>query len=120
LPMNSAPRGEIDRPPFGKRLPALIATPDAQARMQSEENCPYPPEARNEMQTGTVVLLVYVSPDGSAANVQLDGDGSSGSAVLNLAAIKCVREMGHFPPKIVDSKPVGYWARTKFVWSFGG
>jgi len=120
LPMNTAPRGEIDRPPFGKRLPAVIATPDAQARMQSEENCPYPAEARNEMQTGTVVLLVYVSPDGSAANVQLDADGSSGSAVLNLAAIKCVREMGHFPPKIVDSKPVGYWARTKFVWSFGG
>ena len=120
LPMNTAPGGEINRPPFGKRLPAVIATPDAQARMQSEENCPYPAEARNEMQTGTVVLLVYVSPDGSAANVQLDGDGSSGSGVLNLAAIKCVREMGHFPPKIVDSKPVGYWARTKFVWSFGG
>jgi TonB family protein len=120
LPMNTAPKGEIDRPPFGKHLPAVIATSDAQARMQSEENCPYPAEARNEMQTGTVVLLVYVSPDGSAANVQLDRDGSSGSGVLNLAAIKCVREMGHFPPKIVDSKPVGYWARTKFVWSFGG
>jgi len=120
LPLSTAPRGEIDRPPFGKRLPAVVATPDSQARMQSEENCPYPVEARNELQTGTAVLLVYVSPDGSAANVQLDEDGSSGSSVLNLAAIKCVREMGSFPPKIVGTKPVGYWARTKFVWSFGG
>jgi TonB family protein len=88
--------------------------------MQSEEDCPYPVEARNAVQTGTVVLLVYVSPDGSAANAQLDGDGSSGSSSLDQAAVKCVREVGHFPPKLVGSKPVGYWARTKFVWSFGG
>jgi hypothetical protein len=28
--------------------------------------------------------------------------------------------VGSFPAKFVGSKPVGYWARTKFVWSFGG
>lgn len=119
-PVSAGIKGEIDRPPFGKKLPAVIAIADSQTRMQSEENCPYPEEARKEVQTGTVVLLVYVLPDGSAANAQLDGNGSSGSPVLDQAAATCVRELGRFPPKLVGSKAVGYWARTKFVWSFGG
>jgi TonB family protein len=119
-PVSAGIKGEIDRPPFGKKLPAVIAIADSQTSMQSEENCPYPEEARKEVQTGTVVLLVYVLPDGSAANAQLDGNGSSGSAVLDQAAATCVRELGRFPPKLVGSKAVGYWARTKFVWSFGG
>jgi TonB family protein len=119
-PASTANRGEIDRPPYGKKLPAVIATNDSLEQMESEKNCPYPAQARAAVETGTAVLLVYVSPDGSAANAQLDTDGTSSSPVLDQAAIKCVREWGRFPPKLVGSKAVGYWARTKFRWSFGG
>jgi TonB family protein len=117
---SAAIKKEIDRPPFGKKVPGVVATTESQSKMQSEEYCPYPAEARKEVQTGTVVMLVYVTPDGSTANAELDEDGSSGSPVLDQAAVKCVRELGRFPVKLVGSKPVGYWARTKFVWSFGG
>jgi TonB family protein len=121
LPQLSAEmRSEIDHPPFGKKLPSVVVTAGSQVKMESAESCAYPAEARNAFQTGTVVLLVYVLPDGSAANAELDANGSSGSPVLDQAAVKCMREMGNFPAKLVASKPVGYWARTKLVWSFGG
>jgi TonB family protein len=118
--LSAAVQSEIDHPPFGKKLPSVVATSDSQAKMEGGESCAYPAEARNEMQTGTVVLLVYVLPDGSAGSAQLDSNGSSGSPVLDQAAVKCVSAVGSFPAKFVGSKPVGYWARTKFVWSFGG
>ena len=119
-PVDAALKRELEHPPFGKKLPSVVATANSQAKMEGEESCAYPAEARNELLTGTVVLLVYVLPDGSAPNAQLDANGSSGSSILDQAAIKCVRELGNFPAKIVGSSPVGYWARTKFVWSFGG
>ena len=110
----------MDQPPLGKKLPSIFATAESQANMQSDDNCPYPPKARKEVQTGTVVMLVYVSADGSPTSTQLDAEGSSGSPELDDAAINCVKEMGHFPAKLVGSKPVAYWARTRFLWSFGG
>jgi TonB family protein len=118
--MSAAAKSELDHPPFGKKLPSVVATADSQAKMESVESCAYPAEARNELLTGTAVLLVYVLPDGSTANAQLDTNGTTGSPILDQAAIRCVSAVGSFPAKIVNNKPVGYWARTKFLWSFGG
>jgi protein TonB len=102
-------------PPIGKKAPAIIPSADAAEKLAT---CPYPDDARRQMETGTVVLLVYVSQTGSAANAQVDT--SSGSPSLDEAAVNCVKEFGQFTPRVVGKKAAGYWGRMKFNWSFGG
>jgi TonB family protein len=101
-------------PPIGKKVAALIPLPESASKLVS---CPYPEEARHQVETGTVVLLVYVSPQGVPANTQIDT--SSGSTSLDQAAVTCVQENGQFAPRIVGKQGVGYWGRMKFNWSFG-
>jgi TonB family protein len=100
--------------PIGKKVPAIIPLPEAAAKLAS---CPYPEEARRQVETGTVVLLVYVSPEGAAANTQIDS--SSGSTSLDQAAVNCVQEFGQFTPHMAGKRATGYWGRMKFNWSFG-
>jgi TonB family protein len=100
--------------PIGKNVPAIIPLPDAASKMTS---CPYPEDALRQLETGTVVLLVYVSPEGAAANTQVDK--SSGSASLDQAAVSCVQEFGQFAPRPTGKRGAGYWGRMKFNWSFG-
>jgi TonB family protein len=116
LPLRIARRNDTDPPPPGKFIPSISATADSQEVMNGDK-CPYPTEARNRVETGTVVLLVYVMPDGTAPNPQIDT--TSGSDSLDQAAITCIRDNGRFQPKLVGNKAMGYWARTKFRWSFG-
>jgi TonB family protein len=100
--------------PIGKKVPAIIPLPVAAAKLAS---CPYPEEARRQVETGTVVLLVYVSAEGAAANTQIDS--SSGSTSLDQAAVSCVQEFGQFAPHLTGKRATGYWGRMKFNWSFG-
>jgi TonB family protein len=100
--------------PIGKKVPAIIPLPDAAVKLAS---CPYPEEARRQVETGTVVLLVYVSAEGTAANTQIDT--SSGSTSLDQAAVSCVQEFGQFAPHLNGKRATGYWGRMKFNWSFG-
>jgi TonB family protein len=100
--------------PIGKKVPAIIPLPDSASKLAS---CPYPEDARRAVETGTVVLLVYVSPEGAAANTQVDA--SSGSASLDQAAVSCVQEFGQFAPHQTGKRGAGYWGRMKFNWSFG-
>jgi TonB family protein len=81
------------------------------------DSCAYPVEARRDGETGTVILLVYVASAGNAATAQVET--SSGSSVLDAAAVACIRTHGTFTPKRVDGVPVGSWGRMRFVWSFG-
>jgi TonB family protein len=105
-----------EHPPRGLRIPSITALPDSQAIMNSDK-CPYPVEARNRVETGTVELLVHVTPEGTVPNPQLSA--SSGSDSLDQAAISCIREFGRFPPKPGGPPKASYWGRTKFIWSFG-
>jgi TonB family protein len=108
-------QGDIDHPPMGKNIPAIVLTPESAA---SVDNCPYPEEARREVQTGSVVLLVYVAPDGIALNTKIDQ--SSGWPLLDAAAANCVRAHGQFAPKLVGKQAVSFWGRMRFNWSVGG
>lgn len=102
-------------PPIGKKVPAIIPSADAAEKLAT---CPYPDDARRQMETGTVVLLVYVSQTGAAADTQVDT--SSGSPSLDQAAVNCVKEFGQFTPRVAGKRGAGYWGRMKFNWSFGG
>jgi protein TonB len=113
----AAPAAHVDTggaAPIGKKVPAIIPLPDAAAKLAS---CPYPEEARRQVETGTVVLLVYVSAQGAAANTQIES--SSGSTSLDQGAVNCVQEFGQFAPHLTGKRATGYWGRMKFNWSFG-
>jgi len=101
-------------PPVGKIIPGLKP---AASYESFADSCPYPAEARARGDTGEVVLLVYVSPDGSVLDTRVDG--SSGSEVLDQAAARCVKDNARFVPKNAGAKKIGYWGRMKFNWSFG-
>lgn len=95
----------------------LRPLPQAAAAMASNDNCPYPREAVDQGLTGTVVLAVFVATDGKPDKTRLDK--SSGFAVLDEAAVRCVEQFARFPvpPGVVASG--GYWGRMRFNWSFG-
>jgi protein TonB len=95
----------------------LRPLPQAAAAMASNDNCPYPREAVDQGLTGTVVLAVFVATDGKPEKTRLDK--TSGFAVLDEAAVRCVEQFARFPvpPGVVASG--GYWGRMRFNWSFG-
>jgi TonB family protein len=100
-------------------LPAVSKHPLAVAPLaESIDSCPYPETALKAGRTGSVGLLVYISPDGGAVNTRLDE--SSGSEDLDRAAVACVQEHGRFSARHLGSKVPGYWGRMRFNWSFGG
>lgn len=102
------------RPPPHANVPSIAPTPASAAGVDA---CPYPQEARRMMETGTVILLVRVGPDGSVLDTAIDQ--SSGSEVLDHAAAQCVLERGRFSPRAVRKQAGSYWGRMKFNWSFG-
>ena len=112
---HSAPVDTGGVAPIGKKVQSIIPSPDAAEKLAS---CPYPEDARSQMETGTVVMMVYVSQSGAATNAQVDT--SSGSASLDQAAVNCVMQFGQFAPHYAGGKRAGYWGRMKFNWSFGG
>jgi TonB family protein len=108
------PAASDARPPPHANVPSIAPTAAAAAGVDA---CPYPQEARRMMETGTVILLVRVGPDGGVLDTAIDQ--SSGSEVLDHAAAQCVLERGRFSPR-PNRKPAGsYWGRMKFNWSFG-
>jgi TonB family protein len=98
-------------------IPVLRPLPQAAAAMADSENCPYPKEAVAQGLTGTVFMAVYVTTDGRPGKTRLDK--SSGSAVLDQAAVRCVEQFGRFPASPTAPDANGYWGRVRFKWSFG-
>ncbi len=100
-------------------LPAVSKHPLAVAPLaESIDSCPYPETAMKSGRTGSVGLLVYISPDGGTVDTRLDE--SSGSEDLDRAAVACVQGHGRFAARHLGSKVPGYWGRMRFNWSFGG
>jgi len=98
-------------------IPVLRPLPKAAAAMADSDNCPYPREAVAQGLTGTVFLLVFVASDGKATQIKLDK--TSGSDVLDQAAVRCVEQYGRFAAPDGKSSSGGYWGRIRFKWSFG-
>jgi TonB family protein len=98
-------------------IPTLLPLPKAAAAMGDNGNCPYPREAVDQGLTGTVYLLVHVANDGRPTTVKIDR--SSGSEVLDQAALQCVEQFGRFAAAPGGTPPDGYMGRMRFKWSFG-
>jgi periplasmic protein TonB len=74
----------------------------------------YPSASRRLSEEGSVVLLVYVGPNGRVSETKVET--SSGIARLDEAAEKCVKAQGKFEPQKVGSEAVGSWQRMKWTW----
>ena len=75
----------------------------------------YPSASRRLSEEGSVVLLVYVSPDGRASETKVET--SSGIQRLDEAAEKCIKAQGKiFEPQKVGNEAVGSWQRMKWTW----
>lgn len=75
----------------------------------------YPSASRRLSEEGSVVLLVYVAPDGRASETKVET--SSGISRLDEAAEKCIKAQGKiFEPQKVGSEAVGSWQRMKWTW----
>ncbi|MBS0394769.1 MAG: TonB family protein [Proteobacteria bacterium] len=75
----------------------------------------YPSASRRLSEEGSVVLLVFVSPDGKATETKVET--SSGIQRLDEAAEKCIKAQGKiFEPQKVGNEAVGTWQRMKWTW----
>jgi protein TonB len=101
-------------PPPPTNIPPVKLEPNSSTWADS---CSYPAAARERGDTGTVVLRIYVAPNGRAVDTQVES--SSGSEVLDEAAEGCVKEFGHFVPRRVGPRAEAGWFRMKYKWSFG-
>ena len=114
-----APRAiEVAKPAPEPARPA--PPPITQARVAKGSNLgeacePYYPSASRRLsEQGSVVLLVYVAPNGRVTETKVET--SSGIGRLDEAAEKCVKAQGRFEPQRVGSDAVGSWQRMKWTW----
>jgi protein TonB len=67
----------------------------------------YPPQSIRLNEQGTVVLRLYVLPNGRVGEVSVER--SSGHRRLDAAALREARRGWRFKPRTVDGQPVGAW-----------
>ena len=74
----------------------------------------YPSASRRLSEEGSVVLLVFIAPNGKVSESKVET--SSGFQRLDEAAEKCVKSQGRFEPSKVGNEAVGSWQRMKWTW----
>jgi len=77
----------------------------------------YPAMSRRLGEQGVVVLRVFITPEGRAADVQLVK--SSGSARLDRSAMESIREW-RFVPARQSGRPVGAWYEWRWEFRLDG
>jgi len=74
----------------------------------------YPSASRRLSEEGSVVILIYVAPNGRVTESKIET--SSGIQRLDDATQKCVTAAGRFDPQRVGNEAVGSWQRMKYTW----
>jgi periplasmic protein TonB len=109
------PKQEVPKPAAPPAPP-----PITQARIAKGSNlgeaCSsyYPSASRRLSEEGSVVLLIYIAPNGRVSETKVET--SSGIQRLDEAAEKCVKAQGKFEPSHVGNEAVGSWQRMKWTW----
>jgi protein TonB len=91
---------------------AAVSPPDYRAAYLNNPAPPYPRAARRSGDQGTVTLRVRVSTEGAPAQVELDR--SSGSNILDAAALEAVKRW-RFAPARRGSEPIEAWVIVPVV-----
>jgi len=77
----------------------------------------YPPQARRAREEGTVILQVFVAPDGLPGRIEIAL--SAGAERLDQAALAAVRQW-KFVPAMRNQEAIGAWVRIPIVFSLKG
>lgn len=117
-------------PPAATQPPATAATPATapaappisppryDAAYLRNPKPPYPGLSRRLQEEGTVVLRVYVSPEGTPERVELNR--SSGYARLDQSALETIRRHWRFNPARQGNTPVGGWVLVPIAFTLQG
>jgi protein TonB len=111
---------KVEAKPEPKPAPKPEPPPITQAKVAKGVNlgdlCSsyYPSASRRLSEEGSVVLLVFVAPNGKVTETKVET--SSGYQRLDEAAAKCVTSQGKFDPTKVGNDAVGSWQRMKWTW----
>ena len=100
------------RPPAPAPTAPVTVMPKLDSAHSSQPD--YPPQSRRMGQQGSVILQVLVDPDGRVVDSKLVQ--TSGSQVLEEAALSGVKTNYRFVPGTVDGKPQQMWFTIKFNW----
>lgn len=103
--------------PAGTPAPTPITPARFDAAYLQNPAPPYPPLARRMGEQGTVLLRVFVSPEGLAQSVDLKR--GSGSPRLDHAALDTVQRW-RFVPARQGETPVGAWVIVPIVFNLEG
>lgn len=96
---------------------ALDSGPRVDASFKGNRLPEYPAMSRRLGEQGVVVLRVFITPEGRAADVQLVK--SSGSARLDRSAMESIREW-RFVPARQSGRPVGAWYEWRWEFRLDG
>jgi protein TonB len=91
------------------RVPPQVSAPEFSAAYLHNPKPRYPLSARRREESGTVGLKVLVTPQGTAARVELEQ--TSGSAALDQVALETVKGWRFVPARRGD-EPIEAWVKV--------
>jgi TonB family protein len=112
-PATAAPAPTAASAPMPKG-PVRIAPGVAAGSKIDGENPIYPPEAREEKVSGTVVLHAVISKTGAVSELQV----TSGPELLQASAMEAVRTW-HYKPFLLNGKPVAVATTINVTYNLG-
>lgn len=108
-------------PPPGPKVveaPVEVAPPRFSADYLRNPKPNYPGLSRRLHEEGTVVLRIYVSPQGAPERVELNK--SSGYARLDQSALETIKQHWKFVPARRGDTPVGGWVLVPIAFTLQG
>jgi periplasmic protein TonB len=124
IPMDVAPATAITQtttqkpvaqPPIQQKAPAVASTAPKVDPKRPPTKPDYPASSRRAGEAGTVVLDLYILPNGRVGDAKVQK--SSGFPRLDEAAVKEAKRSWRFTPGTENGQPVAMWHSTKVTFN---
>jgi len=124
IPMDVAPATAITQtttqkpvaqPPIQPKAPAVASTAPKVDPKRPPTKPDYPASSRRAGEAGTVVLDLYILPNGRVGDAKVQK--SSGFPRLDEAAVKEAKRSWRFTPGTENGQPVAMWHSTKVTFN---
>ena len=124
IPMDVAPATAItqttttkpvQQPPIQQKAPAVPGTPPKVDPKRPPTKPEYPASSRRAGEAGTVVLDLYILPNGRVGDAKVQK--SSGFPRLDEAAVKEAKRSWRFTPGTENGQAVAMWHSTKVTFN---
>lgn len=105
----------VAQPPIQPKAPAVPKTAPKVDPKRPPTKPEYPASSRRAGEAGTVVLDLYILPNGRVGDARVQK--SSGFPRLDEAAVREAKRSWRFVPGTEDGKPVAMWHSTKVTFN---